>query len=390
MKKYIALALALCMALAVFPVFADEAGGTWYLNYFGMTAGTLELKDDGTCGLTSSIGGESQTVEGTWTAEDGKISVNANGQLLPFLFDGTSLTMDMEGIAALTGTDLSSVEASGMNADMLNAFISFTREPSAITAEEFSAYQADGTIPEGKSKEDFAQIQANMMSMFALLYGSMSFDGTGESAAEASYGITILEENFYLRDSYSGQQGYYIAKVKNENEVPVYLSSATLVLSDAELNEVGRGEYFATTGSRYLEPGEESFISIQAEVNEGAVTDSHACGINCTDVSYQTPDLAYEVNDASIRVDKNDSTFYYAAATVTNTGDAPQSGINVVIAVKDGEGNLIDLVSGSLWRNELGAKSSFTFIESIDSRSVEYCTNNGLTLSGAEAFAWVD
>ena len=49
MKKFLALTLVLCMALAAIPALAEtDFTGTWYLVTMGQTAGTFELNaDDG-------------------------------------------------------------------------------------------------------------------------------------------------------------------------------------------------------------------------------------------------------------------------------------------------------------------------------------------------------
>ena len=84
--------------------------------------------------------------------------------------------------------------------------------------------------------------------------------------------LTIVEENFYLRKNYGEKfDGIYIAKLRNDTETPLYIDSCTLVLTDAEGGEAGKQDYLSVSGSRYLEPGEVSFISMEARVNEGTV-----------------------------------------------------------------------------------------------------------------------
>ena len=47
MKKFLALTLVLCMALAAIPALAEtDFTGTWYLVTMGQTAGTFELNAD--------------------------------------------------------------------------------------------------------------------------------------------------------------------------------------------------------------------------------------------------------------------------------------------------------------------------------------------------------
>ena len=59
MKKFLALVLALCMALAALPALAETEApkgpaGTWYLNMLGLTGMIFDLREDGTFLLTST------------------------------------------------------------------------------------------------------------------------------------------------------------------------------------------------------------------------------------------------------------------------------------------------------------------------------------------------
>ena len=388
MKKMLALLLSLCMLLTALPVLAEEdASGTWHIVMLGMTVGTLELSADGTCSLITSDEGEEAPVEGTWTQDGEKITVDANGSTLPLTYDGTNLLFDIEGLAAL-GVDTSSL-GEGMDPSMLSSLIQISREPGKITAAEFSAYQADGTLPEGKTEEDMQTIQAEMMSFFLSMMGNADL-GTGVSGEAPAPELTIVEENFYVREGYGSQEGYYIAKVQNNTEEPAYLSQGTLTLTDAEGNEIGKAEYLGTSGSSYLEPGEATFVSLTADIPEGAEVAGYAAELQPTAVSYQTPDTAVEVSSAELRTEEGYFTNYLAAATVTNTTDGPLSRLTAIMALRASDGKLVGLTTSGLYYNELAAGSTITLIDSLDSRVVDYCTANNLTPSQVEAYAWIE
>ena len=390
MKKILSLLLALCMLPAAIPAAAEEdVSGTWYIIMMNLTVGTMELNADGTCSLSVSNAGEEMSAEGTWTQEGEKLSVHVNDNTLPLTFGGDQLLFDAEGIAALVGS--SSLGAPGMDLSVLSGLIQISREPGFITAAEFSAYQENGTLPEGKTEEEMQTFQAEMMSAVMLLMGSMNADGSGSGAADEAPApdLTILEDNFYVRDSYDGQEGIYIAKVQNNNDVPAYLSGGTMTLRDAEGNEVGMADYLRSTGSCYLEPGEITFLSITADVNEGASVDSYDVDLQSSSISYQAPDTALEVSAAELRVEEEYDTSYYAAATVTNTTENTLAHIYAIIAVRDEEGKLLDLANAGLYQNELPAGSTVILVESLDSRAGDYCTKNGLTPSQVEAYAWI-
>jgi len=391
MKKFIALMLVLCMALAAIPALAEtDFTGTWYLITMGQTAGTFELKADGTCAATLYATGEEQKMEGTWSADGDVVTITAQEQDLPMTFDGTDLIL---GEAALTAFGGSSIPE-GMDISMFSALIKFSREPGKITTAELNAYNNDGTIPEGKTKEDMDAAVAEIQEMIMSLLGGMGVDlsgaDVGQTTQEAAPPLSVLEDNFYVWKSYGDQlEGCYIAKVANENDVPLYISDAILVLKDADGNEVGRTEYLGRSGSRYLEPGEASFISIRADVAEGSTVATYEGSFVTSSNSYGK-DTQIEASNPELRVKEGYWTTYYAAATITNTSDAPLSQASVVIALKDSEGKLLDLATAGLYQNELAAGSTITLVDIIDSSTVDYCTENNIQLGTVEAFGWVE
>ena len=152
MKKTLALILALCLVLAAVPVLAeDDLSGTWYMVMMGLTAGTFELNADGTCTCTTSVmGSEEQSAEGSWTTDGTVVTLSMDGKDMPLTYDGTDLLFSEEAVAVLGGEDF----MSGMDMSMLSSLFKFSREPGAVTAAEFTAFQTDGTVPEGKTEEE--------------------------------------------------------------------------------------------------------------------------------------------------------------------------------------------------------------------------------------------
>ena len=390
MKKFLALMLVLCMALAAIPALAEtDFTGTWYLITIGQTAGIFELNADGTCAATLYANTEEQKMEGTWSADGDVVTITAQEQALPMTFDGTDLIL---GEAALTAFGGSSIPE-GMDISMFSSLIKFSREPGKITTAELNAYNNDGTIPEGKTKEDMDAAVAEMQVMIMSLLSGMGVDlsgAAGQDTPEAALPLTVVEENFYVRKSWGDNlEGCYIAKVANENDAPLSISDALLILKDADGNEVGRTEYLGRSGSRYLEPGEASFVSIRADVAEGSTVATYEASFGTSANSYGK-DTQIEASNAELRVKEGYWTTYYVAATITNASDAPLSQASVVIALKDSEGKLLDLATSGLYQNELAAGSTITLIDSIDSSTVDYCTENGIQLGGVEAFGWVE
>ena len=213
-------------------------------------------------------------------------------------------------------------------------------------------------------------------------------DWLKERAAKDGYELTIVEENFYTCESYFGLEAVYIAKVQNNNESPVYIDSGSLTLKDADGSEVGKREWFGTSGSRYLSPGEISYVSFRADIEEGVTVAGYDKQINASTATYGE-DTAIELSNVELRSQEMySSVSYYTAASFTNTSEEPLSGVEVLFVLKDSEGRMIELGTRGLGMLELGAGSTITMVNDVSSSVVKYCEANGLTLGEVEAVAW--
>ena len=171
MKKITALMLVLCMMLASIPVLAEnDLSGTWYLIISDITGGTFELNADGTCTGTTAASGEEQKLTGTWTAEGNAVTLTIGDEPLVLNYDGKDLTISSEEVATAKDGDES------------GSILKFSREPGIVTMDEMNAYSTDGTIPEGKTKEDMETAQTKLGLLFL-----MAMD---EAIVEAAYSGT--------------------------------------------------------------------------------------------------------------------------------------------------------------------------------------------------------
>ena len=132
MKKITSLILVLMLALACVSFSAaEDFTGTWYMTEMsaegitvspadlGMEA-TLVMNEDGTAVL-DLLG---QVIDVTWAEENGTVTLTAEGESLPLVYDGAALSMDMDGV--------------GMKFER-TAGESFTR-PAEVTAADISAF----------------------------------------------------------------------------------------------------------------------------------------------------------------------------------------------------------------------------------------------------------
>ena len=85
MKKLIALALVLMMALAAIPALAEDYSGTWYLNVAGISMAQVDLNADGSMAIITELEGETETQEGTWTSNEVGIELEVNGEKIGFI-----------------------------------------------------------------------------------------------------------------------------------------------------------------------------------------------------------------------------------------------------------------------------------------------------------------
>ena len=154
MKKFLALMLVLCLALASMPVLAETAtdfSGTWYLIIADITCGSFELNADGTCAAAFVASGEEKKLDGTWSAEEKAVTLTIGNDPLTLAFDGTDLLPDTGETAA--------DKAAG-------AILKFSRQSGAVTVDELEAFSTSGKIPEGKTKEEMEVVEATIALIF--------------------------------------------------------------------------------------------------------------------------------------------------------------------------------------------------------------------------------
>ena len=379
MKKLTAMLLALCMLLAAVPALAEDASGNWYMTLADVTLGYILLNEDGTA--TVNIASQ-EDMTGTWTAEGDSVTVTVEGQPLTFAYDGASLKSDLFP---------------------LNLGREEGRLPMDVISKMMSGEEYE--LPEGMTETDMVTIAMNFIAEYTKLMEQTSdtAQDAGETTASAAEpaapaaepaapaaepAVTILQENFSVVESYSGFRGTYLAKVRNDTAEPLYLTGGTLKLTGADGNAAGEATYLYTCGSRYLEPGETSFISMQADMTENIeVTVEKTIEVK---QNYYRTDKTVAAADAVYVQGESEYDSDLMKVTVTNDSDQPLPGLEVVFALEDAEGNLLALSTEALYRHELGANSTINMVTSVDSRIADYLETNGIEPTTVEAYAWVE
>ncbi len=352
MKKWTAVLLALCLLLAAIPALGEgeDVSGDWYANIGDVIAGTLTLNANGTAALeVLDPTGAPMNVDGEWTFADGVVTMTVEGSSTEFALKEGSL-----------------------NADWFP--LPFTRTKGKLTRLQAVTLLKGGEteLPEGLTQEE-AEACAK------------DYEAQMKAMEPAEPELSVLGESFRVVESYSGYRGVYIARVQNNTGAPLYITGGALTLKDAEGNAVGEAAYLSQCGSKYLEPGEISFVSIEADVNEGATVTDYEKTIKAEEKGYMT-DVTLPVSATEYAPGLYDN--YYMKATVTNDTGEARANVQAVLVALDEEGNLLCLDTVSLFYNELGAGSTITLVASVDSRTMKYFEANGIKPAKVEAYAY--
>lgn len=382
MKKWIAMLLMVCLLAAAVPALGEEDyTGNWYMTVADVSLASMTLNADGSVEFNMA---EQGTMNGTWTTGEGKITVTIDGDGLDFTYEDGKLT------------------AAGFFP------VPFVREEGKINSELIGKVMSGEAydIPEGMTEEEMMAIAMNFVTEYQAILAEQAGDDTTETTTEttvetpvadagepvtedAPLVVSILNENFLVYQVYGGLKGYYYAKIQNNTETPYFVNGGTFVLTDADGNAVGEElKYPNSRGSRYLEPGEISFISFRVDIPEDLENPNYYVVIKAEKDTYSSKDYAVTVSSTEIGTDRYGNPAMKAA--ITNTTDEFLPGINVIIAMEDAEGKVIWLREESLYNYELGPNSTIKLTGSIDSDALEYFTSAGIVPTTVEAYAYVE
>ena len=382
MKKWIAMLLMVCLLAAAVPALGEEDyTGNWYMTVADVSLASMTLNADGSVEFNMA---EQGTMNGTWTTGEGKITVTIDGDGLDFTYEDGKLT------------------AAGFFP------VPFVREEGKINSELIGKMMSGEAydIPEGMTEEEMMEIAMNFMAEYQAILAEQAGDDTTETTKEttvetpvadagepvtedAPLVVSILNENFLVYQVYGGLKGYYYAKIQNNTETPYFVNGGTFVLTDADGNAVGEElKYPNSRGSRYLEPGEISFISFRVDIPEDLENPNYYVVIKAEKDTYSSKDYAVTVSSTEIGTDRYGNPAMKAA--ITNTTDEFLPGINVIIAMEDAEGKVIWMREESLYNYELGPNSTIKLTGSIDSDALEYFTSAGIVPTTVEAYAYVE
>ena len=357
MKKLTATLLALCLLLAAVPALGEDLSGTWYSVMAGVTIAAFQLNSNGSVEVAAA--GTEKSPDDSWTQDGDTVTITVGGSAETFTYDGT----------VLNGASYP---------------FPLSREPSTLSIETVSAMKNGGEyeLPEGVTELEAAAVYMDFMAEYVKLYGPT------ETAADTAE-VTVVKENFKIIKSYSGYSGVYTAKLRNDTDKPFFITGGTMQLTDKDGNLAGEAKYLYPSGSKYLEPGEITFVGMKADLADKIEVDV-AANIQVKTDSYQKTDYAVAVENPAYVKGAGEYDSDTLRVTVVNNSDEFLAGIEAVLVLEDAEGNLLDMETESLYRYELGPHSSLTLVSAVDSKVRDYLVENGIEPASVEAFAWVE
>ena len=360
MKKIFALLLALCLLLSVVPVLAEDFSGLWHVVLAEVDLGSFRLNEDGTVHANLIGTGE---VDGTWSADGDTVTISLEGEALDFAWDGTML----------------------FSPELMFPVI---REEGRVPNEIISAYfnGEEYELPEGMTKEDVETVGKNFYAEYQRLLAEKAA-ADAEASAAAGNTVDIIAETHYVVESYNGYRTVWLAKVINMNQTPVYIRSGSLQVKDAEGNLVGSATYLSNRGSYYLEPGETTFVSMEADIPENIeVTCERALEVS---PNPYRKDFALTAADSDFTFGEGDYATSWMQTTVTNQTENPATP-QVIFCLEDAEGTPWLVEETSLYRHELTSGSALIMKQNLDDRFVKMLNEKGVEITTIEAYAWCE
>ena len=359
MKKIFAMLLALCLLLAAVPALAEDFTGLWNLVLADVNLGWFQFNEDGT--LSADLVGVGETT-GTWTSTEDSVTVTIQGDSTVMAWDGTMLYSDDLMIPVIRDAGL-------VSSDVISA---------VANEEEYE-------LPEGMTEEDLKTIAANFYAEYMKMMEQSQAAAAASAAAASELTVDIISENFYVIESYSGYRGVWLAEVMNLNQEPVYVRSGSLTVKDADGNVVGTASYLSDRGSVYLEPGETTFLSMEADMAEKIEATCEKT-LEVKGDPYRT-DINLTAGDSDFTIAEGEYETSWVQTTVTNETENPV-GVSVIFALEDAEGKPWFVEETSLYRHQLTPGSSIVMVQTLDERTRNFLKENNIQITTVKAYTW--
>lgn len=203
--------------------------------------------------------------------------------------------------------------------------------------------------------------------------------------------MTAVQENFYVVNSYS-IYGYVFARVENTGDRPVGYSAALLEIYNANGDPLASDTYPNVYG-KYLQPGEYAYVKHYERV-EGIESYTEVDDYSFTisgksDSSHTTKRFACKAEyfpDLEVSKYRTENVIL---ATFTNDSEEVVFGLDVVMALLDDEGNILDIENVNLYSSVgVNPGSSITVTAEVSSAMREAFERKGLSPTHVDAYAY--
>ena len=145
--------------------------------------------------------------------------------------------------------------------------------------------------------------------------------------------------------------------------------------------------YLSATGSKYLEPGETSFVSMWTEISGDGADVTYDAFLEVSENGY-IRDAALSPADADFEpLDPNTTTYMYT--TVTNDKDIPVT-VNAVFALEDAEGTPWLVSNEGIFLAQLTPGSSIIMKDTVYTNFSEFLQAKGVEITTIETYAWYE
>lgn len=211
----------------------------------------------------------------------------------------------------------------------------------------------------------------------------------GATSAFAAGKLSVTQENFHHITGF-WNYGYAYAKVENVGDKPIKVNAGVLEMYD-ENGEVITSTDWVQSYATYLQPGEYTYVSMYEDLEEGAAApDDYMMTLTGkSDTSVTALRLPVETK-LELGVVDGWWEYDYMYATVTNNTENPLYEIEVVLALLDAEGNILNIESKELYGElALMPGSSMIVRKEISSSFMEYYEANGIVPASVDAIAYV-
>lgn len=207
--------------------------------------------------------------------------------------------------------------------------------------------------------------------------------------AMAAGKLSVSQENFHFVTGV-WNYGYAYAKVENIGDKPIKVNAGVLEIYDGEGEVITSTDYMRSYAT-YLQPGEYTYVTMYEEVEDAEVvpSDYMLTLTGKSDNSEIAVRLPVETK-LELGVTEGWWDYNYMYATITNNTDATLFDLEIVLALLDGEGNILNVESVYLY-NEIGVPAGQTLVvrKDISSSFMEYFEANQLTPAQVDAIAYV-